>query len=117
MVAKKAGASGAELKFAEIKHDRVTEKGYETGWVQMTANKGEVLCATEAAVQQLLQSVPLLEKLSSSDRMAIANVLEASSYVEDHQSSMPQMCHHRKIWENQLLWSQWFLVRKVWQCW
>ena len=73
-----------ELRFVEAEHSKIYNKdGGSTGWVQMTTAKGEPLCVTEASVQHLLKSVPLLQELEDDDRKKIAQVLEAGSYVEE----------------------------------
>ena len=35
---------------------------------------------------------------------------------EDHKYRMPQMWHHREIWQKQLLRSRGFLVQKLREC-
>ena len=43
--------------------------------------------------------------------------LSISHDNDDHGFRMSQMRHHREIWENELLRSQWFLVQKLRRCW
>ena len=47
------------------------------GWVSMTSGTGKPLCVGEAAVQEFLSSVPLLQGLDEAERAKIAEVLEA----------------------------------------
>ena len=43
--------------------------------------------------------------------------IHTSSYDDDTQFHVFQMRHHREIWKNKLLRSQWFLVRELRECW
>ena len=49
----------------------------ERGWVSMTSASGKPLCMSEAAVQQFLSDVPLLQGLDEAARGKLADVLEA----------------------------------------
>jgi hypothetical protein len=76
-------AGVGEIRFVEAEHDHIMAKdGSRVGWIQMTTSKGEPLCVTEASVQHLLKSVPLLQELEDSERNKVAKVLEAGNYTE-----------------------------------
>ena len=51
--------------------------GDTKGWVNMNSSSGKPLCVTEAAVQHLLASVPLLQHLPEDERAEIAEKLDA----------------------------------------
>ena len=56
----------------------------ERGWVSVTSASGKPLCVSEAAVQQFLASVPLLQALTEASRAKLADVLEAVQVEESH---------------------------------
>ena len=52
------------------------------GWVAMTSGKGKPLCVTEAAVQHLLSTVPLLQELEEHERKRVAEFLDGDNFKE-----------------------------------
>ena len=53
------------------------------GWVAMTNGKGKPLCVTEAAVQHLLSTVPLLQELEEHERKRVAEYLDGDEFKEN----------------------------------
>ena len=80
----KAGKIEAGETF-EILEERIMPNGkkrirMDRGWVSMTAKSGKPLCVSEAAVQNLLSSVPILQELSETERADIASSLDAEEF-------------------------------------